>query len=198
RLPGGDEEHSPTMQVPSGGCVERQRLAVAPQRFRHQPARIDRRDGGVEARTGGMAKRRIDHGRATPPSLYHHSMSPDYAPGEPESLPPPNPAVGFIETWRRVMSDPRGFFTDMPQVGGLQEPLIFLTAIAGLNALGSLLLGWGLGGAVSAFVSMIVGAFVAAAALTLVAQHLFNGRAGFEPIFRVVAYATAPLVFLWL
>jgi hypothetical protein len=126
-------------------------------------------------------------------------MSSDYAPGEPESLPPPPPfSTGVVETWRRVMSDPRGFFTDMPQVGGLQEPLLFLALVAALNALGTLLLGWSLGGAISAFVSVIVGAFVAAAVLTLVAQNLFGGRAGFEPIFRVVAYAAAPLVLLWL
>jgi hypothetical protein len=127
-------------------------------------------------------------------------MPPDYAPGEPESLPPPPPshAAGLVDTWRRVMTDPRGFFTDMPQVGGLQEPLVFLAVVAAVNAVGTLLLGWSLAGAVSAFVSLIVGAFVAAAALTLVAQNLFDGRAGFEPIFRVVAYAAAPLVLLWL
>jgi hypothetical protein len=126
-------------------------------------------------------------------------MSSDYAPGEPESLPPPpSPATGFLDTWRRVMSDPRGFFGDMPQVGGLQEPLVFLLVVAGVNALGTLLLGWRLGGAIAAFISLIVGAFLSAAALTLVAQHLFGGRAGFEPLFRVVAYAAAPVVFLWL
>jgi len=38
---------------------------------------------------------------------------------------------------------------------------------------------------------------VAAAVLTLVAQHLFEGRAGFEPMFRVVSYAAAPIAFLW-
>ncbi len=125
-------------------------------------------------------------------------MSPDYAPGEPESLPPPpSHATGFIEAWRRVMSDPRGFFTDMPVVGGLQEPLVFLAVISALYALGTLLLGWSLGAAVWAFVSLIVGAFISAAVLTLVAQHLFGGHAGFEPMFRVVAYAAAPVVFLW-
>ena len=32
---------------------------------------------------------------------------------------------------------------------------------------------------------------------TVIAQQLFEGKAGFEPTFRVVAYATAPLVFSW-
>src|SRR5262249_60612180 len=93
--------------------------------------------------------------------------------------------------------DARAVFTEMPQAGGLQEPLIFLAACAGLNALGTLLVGWNLGGAVASFIWLVAGGFVAAAALTLVAQHLFDGRAGFEPTFRVVAYAAAPVVFFW-
>jgi hypothetical protein len=126
-------------------------------------------------------------------------MSSDHVPGEPEYLPPPSPpATGFVEAWRRVMSDPRGFFTDMPHVGGLQEPLIFLAICAAVYALGTLLIGLTIWGAVAAFIGLIVGAFVSAAVLTLVTQHLFGGRAGFEPTFRVVAYAAAPLVALFL
>jgi hypothetical protein len=43
-----------------------------------------------------------------------------------------------------------------------------------------------------------VAAVVLAAVLVLVAQNLFDGHAGFDPTFRVVAYASAPLVVLWL
>jgi hypothetical protein len=126
-------------------------------------------------------------------------MSPDHIPGEPESLPPPPPpSIGFVDTWRRVVTEPRAFFADMPHVGGLQEPLGFLAVCAALNALGVLLTGWGIGGAISAFIWFIAAGFIAAAVLTLVAQHLFAGPAGFEPLFRVVAYASAPAVFLWL
>ena len=126
-------------------------------------------------------------------------MPPDYVQGEPEPIAPlPSPATGFVDTWRRVVTDPAGFYTEMSQVGGLQEPLIFLAICAALNALGTLLLGWSIGEAVAAFVWVVIGGFVAAAALTLVAQHLFGGHAGFEPMFRVVAYAAAPVVFFWL
>jgi len=44
----------------------------------------------------------------------------------------------------------------------------------------------------------VLGAFVSAALFTLVSQHLFGGRGGFEPTFRVVAYAAAPTVLAWL
>ena len=103
---------------------------------------------------------------------------------------------GFADTWKRVMTDPSGFFADMPHGGGLQEPMVFLGVCAVLDAVGSLLFGWGVFGAVwGAFVVLI--AFVSAVTLTVIAQQLFDGRAGFEETFRVVAYAAAPLVFLW-
>ena len=123
---------------------------------------------------------------------------------EPLSSPPespfsPQPAsnLGFADSWRRVITDPSGFFADMPHSGGLQEPLVFLGVCAVLNAVGSLLFGWGVFGAVWGAVWFVLGAFVAAVALTVIAQQLFDGRAGFEQMFRVVAYAAAPLVFLW-
>ncbi len=50
---------------------------------------------------------------------------------------------------------------------------------------------------VGTFLSVIVGAFAVATLLTLIAQHVFDGRAGFEPTFRVVAYALAPAVLFW-
>jgi hypothetical protein len=112
--------------------------------------------------------------------------------------PPSSPsASGFVDSWRRVMSDPRSFFADMAQAGGLQEPLAFLAVCAAVDAVGMLLTGWGIRGMLGTFLTVVAGGFVAAAVLTLVAQHLFEGRAGFEPMFRVVAYAAAPIVFLW-
>lgn len=105
---------------------------------------------------------------------------------------------GFAATWRRVMTDPRGFFADMPETGGLRAPLTFLAVCAGINALGHLLVLAGVRGMIAVFVGQLVGAFVAAAVFVLVAQNLFEGRAGFEPTFRVVAYASAPSVFFWI
>jgi hypothetical protein len=104
---------------------------------------------------------------------------------------------GFTAKWKRVLTDPSGFFSDMPEVGGLQEPLAFLAICLAIESLGSLLVGSGLGGAVRVFVLGIVWTFALATALVLVAQHVFNGRAGFEPTFRVVAYAAAPDVLAW-
>ena len=105
--------------------------------------------------------------------------------------------ANFVQTWQRVMTDPHGFFAEMPQAGGLNDPAVFLLITSGLNAVGHLIFGWGFGGMLSVFVFHVVLAGTAAALFTVIAQQMFEGKAGFEPTFRVVAYATAPLVFSW-
>ncbi len=100
----------------------------------------------------------------------------------------------FPAVWQRVVTDPLGFFAEMPETGGLAQPTVFLAVCAAINALGHLLRFAGLRGMVAIFVWQLVAAFVMAAFIVLIAQNLFAGRAGFEPTFRVVAYAWAPLV----
>jgi len=104
---------------------------------------------------------------------------------------------GFLSTWRRVITDPHGFIADMPLAGGLGHPAAFLVVCAAVNAAGHLISGWGIVGLLWVLIAQVIAALLAAVLFVLVAQHLFNGRAGFEPTFRVVAYASAPLVFLW-
>ena len=105
--------------------------------------------------------------------------------------------ASFVQTWQRVMTDPHGFFAEMPQAGGLQDPGTFLLITAGINAVGHLITGFGIMGALASLVFQVVLAFIVAALFTVIAQQLFEGKAGFEPTFRVVAYSTAPLVFAW-
>ena len=104
----------------------------------------------------------------------------------------------FPALWQRVVTAPHAFFADMALTGGLGEPTLFLALCAAIDAVGHLILGAGVGGMIESFVGQMVKAFVLAALLVLVAQHLFEGRAGYEPTFRVVAYAWAPLVIGWL
>jgi hypothetical protein len=106
-------------------------------------------------------------------------------------------ATDFRAAWQRVITDPHGFFADMPETGGLNQPTTFLAICAALNAVGHLLLMRSVGAVVASFVWQMLAAFILAAVLVLVAQNLFEGRAGFEPTFRVVAYAWAPLVVYW-
>ena len=102
----------------------------------------------------------------------------------------------FPVTWRRIMTDPHGFFADMPETGGLGQPFAFLAICATINAAGYLLVG-GVRGFVIALAGQLIGTVLVAALLVLVAQHLFEGRGGFEPTFRVVSYAAAPIVVAW-
>src|SRR5581483_1327725 len=91
----------------------------------------------------------------------------------------------FAATWQRVVTDPRGFFAEMPETGGLRDPAVFLAICAALDGLGH------------GLVTLSVAAGVLAALLVLVAQHLLDGHAGFEPTFRAAAYGAAPVVLAW-
>ena len=103
----------------------------------------------------------------------------------------------FVTTWRNVVQDPVGFFATMPESGGLGEPLRFVVLCAAINAAGTFIVHWSISYALWAFVVLVAGTFLVAAALTLVTQQLFEGRAGFEPVFRAVAYGAAPSVAFW-
>jgi hypothetical protein len=116
----------------------------------------------------------------------------------PDPMNPPAVARGFLTTWQRVVTDPRGFFADMPETGGLGEPAAFLALCSGICGVGEAIVGLTIAGAIRSVAGEIAGAFAVAALLVLIAQHLFGGRAGFEPTFRVVAYSAAPLVAAWL
>ena len=104
----------------------------------------------------------------------------------------------FVTTWRRVVQDPVGFFATMPETGGLGEPMRFLSLCAGINAAGMFLGRWSVLHSLGAFVTLIVAMVVIAAVMTLVTQHLLEGHAGFEPVFRAVAYGAAPSVAFWI
>ena len=103
----------------------------------------------------------------------------------------------YITAWRQVMQQPDAFFATMPETGGLGAPLGVLASCAALDAAGMLVVSQSFGMAVGTFVGLLIGTFVLAAALTLTSQHVVGGRAGFEPVFRVVAYGSAPAVFFW-
>ena len=114
--------------------------------------------------------------------------------GTPTSFAPP---PDFVTTWRQVVEDPGAFFATMPETGGLGEPMRFLAICAALDGAGTLLVSLSFWHALGAFIGIIVGSALLAAALTLVTQNLFEGRQGFEPVFRVVAYGSAPAVGFW-
>ncbi len=105
-------------------------------------------------------------------------------------------AESFIGVWKRVVTDPRGFFQDMPIRGGIQSPLLFLVGCLVIAALGFLVIG-PRGFGLSLVFWGTLRSFLYAVVFMLVARQVFAGAADFEATYRVVAYATAPMALMF-
>jgi hypothetical protein len=103
----------------------------------------------------------------------------------------------FGQVWKKVMTDPQGFFLAMPLRGGLGNPLAFAALSLAIAGVGFLLTGRGVKLSLILLVWGIVRLFIGAAILSLVARKLFDGKGDFETTFRVCAYAAAPVTLLW-
>ena len=104
-----------------------------------------------------------------------------------------------VETATGVLTDPKGFFTDLPREEPLEEPLVFaglmLIASAVIQALLSLL-GLAPGGFFGSLVFVpiagAIGLLIGAAILFFVSKAL-GGEASFESSVRIVAWTSAIL-----
>jgi hypothetical protein len=103
----------------------------------------------------------------------------------------------FTGVWKRVTTEPRRFFEEMPVSGGLQNPVLFLLVCLAICALGFLLVG-PRGLALWIIVIGLVRAFVGSLVLMLIARQMFGGVGDYEATFRGVAYASAPVALLWI
>jgi hypothetical protein len=103
----------------------------------------------------------------------------------------------FTGVWKRVITEPRRFFEEMPVNGGLQNPLLFLVICLAIASLGFLVIG-PRGLALWLIVLGIVRAFAGALVLMLVARQIFRGTGDYEATFRALAYASAPVALLWI
>jgi len=103
----------------------------------------------------------------------------------------------FGHVWKKVMTDPRGFFLAMPLTGGLMNPLLFTAASLTLAGIGFVVSGRGVKLALIVLLWGIVRLFISVALLQLIARKLFDGQGDFEVTFRACAYAGAPVVLLW-
>jgi hypothetical protein len=103
----------------------------------------------------------------------------------------------FGRVWKKVMTDPQGFFLAMPLTGGLMNPLLFAALSLMFAGVGFMVSGNGGRLAVLILLGGIVRLFIGAALLLLIAHRLFEGKGDYEATFRTCAYAAAPVVFLW-
>ena len=88
-----------------------------------------------------------------------------------------DPVNSFSGVWKRVITEPRAFFQDMPITGGLPAPLGFLAICLGLCALGFLIFG-PRGWTLRIIIEGILRSLVYGALLTVVARNLFASGDG--------------------
>jgi len=101
----------------------------------------------------------------------------------------------------KVITNPVGFYQEMPKSGGLVDPLIFMVALAVLAGLLSAVLsifGLGMSGAMAAGLAAVILIPVFAvifgfigAGIAFVIWKLMGSRENFETAFRCVAYTAA-------
>ena len=107
-----------------------------------------------------------------------------------------------ISDAKKILTDPAGFYSEMPTTGGFVNPLIFLLvmgAVAGVisGVLGMIGLGRGAmpgGAALAAIVvfpiALLIGGFIAAGVMFVI-WKLLGSEKDYETAYRCVAYSTA-------
>jgi len=123
-------------------------------------------------------------------------------PPEPPAAQPPAPfdVSRIIEQAREVLTNPSGFYRDMPRRGGFTEPVVFVAVIAvitgiiaavwSLFATGPGFLAAGFAGIIIYPIFAVIGAFIAAAILFVI-WKLMGSEQDYETAFRSWSAATA-------
>jgi len=103
---------------------------------------------------------------------------------------------GFARIWKKIVTDPQGFYQEMPSSGGFENPLIFLGICALIYFILIVVVGGlaeGLNSLFLLFLTYIFGPGI----LMLASQFLFHGEGDYEGTLRVCAYAGACLAMAW-
>ncbi len=98
----------------------------------------------------------------------------------------------FVQTWRKVMLEPRNFYREMPTSGGFQNPLIFL-AISGALFFVLKVVVDGLVGGVNALFLVCLAYIFGPGTLMLASLYVVHGEGDYEGSLRVCAYSGACL-----
>jgi hypothetical protein len=107
----------------------------------------------------------------------------------------------ILGTTVKVITNPSGFYREMPKTGGLVEPLIFavalglvsgvITAILSIFSLGSASSIWvGLASIILNPIMVAIGSFIGAAIIFLI-WKVMGSQEPYETAYRCVAYASA-------
>jgi len=109
----------------------------------------------------------------------------------------------FIGVMKTVLVRPNDFYEHMPVTGGYAPPFIFLTVCAGFFAILSTAItkvgfSEGIFLALKFFIFLVIFSFIGAGILHLIAQQFFEGKGGYEGVYRVVAYAGVVGLLTWI
>ena len=112
----------------------------------------------------------------------------------------------YIDTLKKVLTDPEGFYSEMPKEGGYQEPLTFAAinfAIAGLllGIVAVLLSGIGPSFIVIVPIFMVIGGIVKLfiiGIILLIFFKILGGSGSYEGTVRILSYSSVVLVFVWI
>ena len=107
----------------------------------------------------------------------------------------------ILDSAKRVITDPAGFYRSMPQDGGFAAPVIFVLVMAVISGLIVAILtlptGLGAGAAPIGFMAVVmlpimalIGSFIGAAIMFVIWKLMGSDRS-FETAYRCVAYAAA-------
>lgn len=137
------------------------------------------------------------------PELDRHEPTEEPQPEESlqrNEFDPQDPLSSYMNTWKKVMVDPRSFFSAMPLAGGYANPLLFLAingAVSGL--LGGLVSQQTFAGIIFVPAAAAIGSFIGAAILHLFALVFASPvSGGYEASWRVVAYSSAIMLISWI
>ncbi|MCG7849624.1 MAG: YIP1 family protein [ANME-2 cluster archaeon] len=112
----------------------------------------------------------------------------------------------YVETLKKVLTNPEGFYSEMPKSGGFQEPLTFAAINFAILGLLSGIIAVILSGAsaTSIVISLIgvviigiIGLFIGGIILYIFFK-IFGGSGDYEGTVRILSYSSAAQVFAWI
>ncbi len=105
----------------------------------------------------------------------------------------------FIGVMKTVLVRPHDFYEHMPTTGGYSSPFLFLVVCLGVSGVLAAIIA---GVDVLLFLKLVIfGAifsFIGAGILHLIAQQFFEGKGGYEGVYRAVAYAGVVNLLTWI
>jgi hypothetical protein len=105
----------------------------------------------------------------------------------------------FIRVTKTVLVTPSDFFQKMPTAAGYFPPLIFLTVCLGVSGiLAALIAGAEILLFFKVLIAGVIFSFIGAGILHLIARQFFEGKGGYEGVYRVVAYAGVVNLLTWI